>query len=143
MEDEGENQNDDGEEEEEEEEDDDDDDEYDSYWNNNDEDGGDSELTGNFFIPGIAMSSNLMSALGLDSSEVDVKTDWKPPSRAGLDNSDAIVKFDVSQQQLIGAIAKPSTTAWSSGSVSKKTYGSNFADSLAAASASANVNSIG
>eukprot|EP01035_Chromulina_nebulosa_P019715 gene19715-25643_t len=28
---------------------------------------------------------------GLDTSKVDVATDWKPPARAGLDNSSRIV----------------------------------------------------
>lgn len=46
------------------------------------------------YIPSGAMSANLMEALGLDTSHIDRSTDWKPPSKTGLNNSVPIVKRD-------------------------------------------------
>ena len=43
-------------------------------------------------LKGMTMSANLMAALGMDTSNVDTKTDWTPPQRAGLDNSRAIIE---------------------------------------------------
>ena len=40
----------------------------------------------------IIMSANLMAALGMDVSKEDTTTDWKPPSRPGLQYSDRIIK---------------------------------------------------
>jgi hypothetical protein len=66
--------------------DDDEDDDEDYYYNDNDDEN-DSQ------VPVIAMSANLMKALGLDTSEIDTDTDWKPPARSGLDNSAPIINL--------------------------------------------------
>eukprot|EP01039_Chlorochromonas_danica_P000303 gene303-325_t len=39
-----------------------------------------------------AMSPDLMRLLGLQPSDLAMSTDWKPPSRPGLDNSSPIIK---------------------------------------------------
>ena len=68
---------------------------YDDYYDEDDDDyedddesdsfDYDDENAGNDGLPsGIAMSANLMKALGLDTSEVDTTTDWKPPSVSGF-----------------------------------------------------------
>ncbi len=41
-------------------------------------------------VPKISMSLNLMKALGLDTTGMEVESDWKPPERSGIDaNPDA------------------------------------------------------
>jgi hypothetical protein len=64
--------------------DDDDDDDDEEYDFNGDDDGA---------FPNITMSANLMKALGMDVSNVDTTTDWKPPTVTGLEHSAPIVDF--------------------------------------------------
>jgi hypothetical protein len=40
----------------------------------------------------MVMSSNLMAALGLETSAVEAESDWKPPEQSGLKNSAPIVE---------------------------------------------------
>eukprot|EP00981_Chlorochromonas_danica_P000433 scaffold96_cov167-Ochromonas_danica.AAC.40 len=74
------------EEDEEEEEEDDDEDDDDNDGDILDDNGYDKN-----FVPSGGMSLGLMRALGLDTSNVEVKTDWKPPSHSGLNNSSRTV----------------------------------------------------
>ncbi len=58
-----------------------------------DEDEEDDDVDDSSLPNDIAMSDNLKRILGLlpmDSAPT-VQTDWKPPARSGLDNSDPIV----------------------------------------------------
>jgi hypothetical protein len=56
----------------------DDDDDDDEEYNFDDDDGDEPRVPMN-------MSANLMRALGLDTSGVEVESDWKPPERSGID----------------------------------------------------------
>jgi hypothetical protein len=78
--------------EEEEEEDDEDEDDDDEDEDDDDDDDEEEEEDGDGDgIPKIAMSANLMKALGMDTSGVDTATDWKPPERPGIDaNPDSL-----------------------------------------------------
>ena len=70
----------------EEEEEDDDDDDYD-YDADEDID------YDNYQLPStVAMSASLMKALGMDISNVDTTSDWKPPEFTGIGNSERIIK---------------------------------------------------
>lgn len=44
-------------------------------------------------IPRGAMSLSLMRALGLDTTGLDVPTDWRPPSAPGLSNSSPLARL--------------------------------------------------
>ena len=68
--------------------DDDDSDEY--YYSDEDEE--DDEIDPVTGLPKRLsnMSANLMSALGLDTSNIDTATDWVPPSKTGLEHSQPI-----------------------------------------------------
>ena len=57
---------------------DDDDDDDDEEYNFDDDDDDEPRVPMN-------MSANLMRALGLDTSGMEVESDWKPPERAGID----------------------------------------------------------
>ena len=51
---------------------------------------GDEEL-GNALLERMNISSNLLQSLGIQDLR-PVETDWTPPSKPGLDNSDSIIK---------------------------------------------------
>ena len=64
----------------------------DSDENDDDEDYDEDEDEDDFDRKPIIMSANLMAALGMDVSKEDTTTDWKPPSRPGLQYSERIIK---------------------------------------------------
>lgn len=68
-------------------EDDEDDDDEDGDYNFGDD--GDEDLGGIASMTGL--SPNLMALLGMKVEAAPVATDWKPPERAGLDNSDPLL----------------------------------------------------
>lgn len=65
-----------------------DDDDNDGFY---DEDDGDDDRALGGLLNSTGLSPNLMALLGVNAAPVKVETDWKPPERAGLDNSAPLV----------------------------------------------------
>ena len=77
-------------EEEEEDDEEEDSDEEESDDDDDDEDE-DEDAISNRILKTSNMSVSLMKALGMDVSDKEVKTDWKPPTHAGMTNSKRLV----------------------------------------------------
>lgn len=83
------------EEEEDEDDEDDDDEDFDDDDDDDESDGGiDAEEDEDAYANRILamMSNNLKAATGVRATDAPLVTDWKPPARAGLDNSERIIK---------------------------------------------------
>lgn len=77
--------------------DDDGDDDDDEGFYDDDEADDDRALSG--MLNSTGLSPNLMALLGVNATPVKVETDWRPPERAGLDNSAPLV--DRAQPRLV------------------------------------------